>query len=211
MAHVFVHHTSASVILCENADDTVRRDLDAFFARLVPDGDPRYTHDAEGADDMPAHLRTILTSSSVQLSGRPLALWTDITPTTNVAADISAPTIFVSNISDTTVDIGGKIAVVSLVAPPPAAIRSTTNTYEYNYTRPAIAAMGTALTRRGAAGVIIVADSIAELAFDGVAKVQSRGTYDVIGGVPVSLRDAYASHGHVERSGRWRGSKHTSG
>jgi secondary thiamine-phosphate synthase enzyme len=67
LAHVFVHHTSASVILCENADDTVRRDLDAFFARLVPDGDPRYTHDAEGGDDMPAHLRTILTASSVEL------------------------------------------------------------------------------------------------------------------------------------------------
>jgi len=67
VAHVFVHHTSASVILCENADATVRDDLEAFFARLVPDGDRRYTHDAEGPDDMPAHLRTILTSSAVSL------------------------------------------------------------------------------------------------------------------------------------------------
>ena len=65
LAHVFVHHTSASVILCENADPSVRRDLDAFFARLVPDGDPLFSHDAEGDDDMPAHLRTILTASSV--------------------------------------------------------------------------------------------------------------------------------------------------
>ncbi len=65
VAHVFVHHTSASVILCENADASVRRDLDAFFARLVPDGDPRFEHDDEGDDDMPAHIRTILTSSAV--------------------------------------------------------------------------------------------------------------------------------------------------
>jgi secondary thiamine-phosphate synthase enzyme len=67
LAHVFVHHTSASVILCENADASVRRDLEAFFARLVPDGDELFSHDAEGDDDMPAHLRTILTSSAVTI------------------------------------------------------------------------------------------------------------------------------------------------
>jgi secondary thiamine-phosphate synthase enzyme len=65
LAHVFVHHTSASVILCENADPSVRRDLEAYFARLVPDGDRIFTHDAEGDDDMPAHVRTILTASAV--------------------------------------------------------------------------------------------------------------------------------------------------
>ncbi len=65
VAHVFVHHTSASVILCENADPSVRRDLEAFAARLVRDGDPIFTHDAEGPDDMPAHVRTILTASAV--------------------------------------------------------------------------------------------------------------------------------------------------
>lgn len=62
---VFIHHTSASLIICENADVSVRRDLDAFFARLVPDGDPLFTHIAEGDDDMPAHLRSILTQSSL--------------------------------------------------------------------------------------------------------------------------------------------------
>jgi secondary thiamine-phosphate synthase enzyme len=67
LANVFVHHTSASVILCENADPTVRSDLEAFFARLCPDGDPLLAHDDEGPDDMPAHLRTILTSSSVTM------------------------------------------------------------------------------------------------------------------------------------------------
>jgi secondary thiamine-phosphate synthase enzyme len=65
LAHVFVHHTSASVILCENADDSVRVDLERFYARLVPDGDAIFTHDAEGDDDMPAHVRTILTASAV--------------------------------------------------------------------------------------------------------------------------------------------------
>jgi secondary thiamine-phosphate synthase enzyme len=64
---VFVHHTSASLILCENADPDVRRDLEAFAARLVPDGDPMFRHDAEGPDDMPAHIRTILTQSSLQI------------------------------------------------------------------------------------------------------------------------------------------------
>lgn len=61
---VFVHHTSASLILCENADPSVRRDLERYFARLVPDGDPIFQHTAEGPDDMPAHIRTILTQSS---------------------------------------------------------------------------------------------------------------------------------------------------
>src|SRR5688572_27641765 len=64
---VFVHHTSASLIICENADPSVRRDLDAFFARLVPDGDPIFTHTAEGDDDMPSHVRSILTQSSISI------------------------------------------------------------------------------------------------------------------------------------------------
>lgn len=67
LCNVFLHHTSASLILCENADPTVRRDLEAFFARLVPDGDPIFRHTAEGADDMPAHVRTVLTQNSVGL------------------------------------------------------------------------------------------------------------------------------------------------
>jgi len=134
--------------------------------------------------------RISTTSSSVKMGARTLALWTDITPTTNTAADISGTTLFVGDARDTTVDVRGKIVVATLVAPAPAAIRSTTNTYEYNYTRPAITAMSNALTRRGAAGVVIVADSIGEIAFDGVAKVQSRGTYDVVGGVPRFSRNA---------------------
>jgi secondary thiamine-phosphate synthase enzyme len=62
---VFLHHTSASLILCENADPDVRRDLESFFSRLVKDGDPMFRHDAEGPDDMPAHVRTVLTQNSL--------------------------------------------------------------------------------------------------------------------------------------------------
>ncbi len=65
LCHVFVHHTSASLILCENADPDVRRDLETFMARLVPDGDPDFIHRDEGPDDMPAHVRTVLTQTGL--------------------------------------------------------------------------------------------------------------------------------------------------
>ena len=67
LCHVFLRHTSASLILCENADPDVRHDLEAWFARTVPDGDPRYRHDMEGPDDMPAHIRAILTNMDLTL------------------------------------------------------------------------------------------------------------------------------------------------
>jgi secondary thiamine-phosphate synthase enzyme len=65
LCNVFLVHTSASLIIGENADPSVRRDLEAFLARLVPDGDPSYEHDAEGPDDMPSHIRAVLTQSSL--------------------------------------------------------------------------------------------------------------------------------------------------
>ena len=64
---VFLHHTSASLILCETADPSVRHDLERFFARLVPDGSPEFRHTAEGPDDMPAHVRSILTQNSLSI------------------------------------------------------------------------------------------------------------------------------------------------
>lgn len=67
LCHVFVHHTSASLMLCENADPAVRRDLDAFMARLAPDGDPLFEHSSEGADDMPAHIRSVLTQTGLSI------------------------------------------------------------------------------------------------------------------------------------------------
>jgi secondary thiamine-phosphate synthase enzyme len=78
LCNVFVHHTSASLILCENADPTVRADLERFAARLVPDGDPIFRHVDEGPDDMPAHVRSILTHASlaIPLAGGRLDLGT---------------------------------------------------------------------------------------------------------------------------------------
>lgn len=78
LCHLFVHHTSASLALCENADPSVRRDLERFMLRLVPDGDPAYEHSMEGPDDMPAHIRSILTKMDLTLpvSGGRCALGT---------------------------------------------------------------------------------------------------------------------------------------
>jgi len=64
---VFLQHTSASLILCENADPDVRKDLEMLLQRLAPDGDPAYVHDTEGPDDMAAHARSILTSNSLSI------------------------------------------------------------------------------------------------------------------------------------------------
>ena len=70
LCHLFIRHTSASMMLCENADPAVRRDLETFMARQVPDGDPMFTHTAEGPDDMPAHVRSVLTQSDLSLPVR---------------------------------------------------------------------------------------------------------------------------------------------
>ena len=71
-------HTSASLLIQENADPDVRADLDRFFARLVPDGDPIFEHTMEGEDDMPAHVRTALTAVnlSIPVAGGRLELGT---------------------------------------------------------------------------------------------------------------------------------------
>lgn len=65
LCHLFIQHTSASLIVCENADPQVRADLEAFMSRLVPDGDRLFRHTQEGEDDMPAHVRSILTDCSL--------------------------------------------------------------------------------------------------------------------------------------------------
>lgn len=64
---VFVQHTSASLLIQENADPSARRDLEAWLERLAPEGDPLYTHNDEGADDMPAHIKAMLTCVSVSI------------------------------------------------------------------------------------------------------------------------------------------------
>lgn len=67
MCHLFVHHTSASLTVTENADPDVHRDLEGFMARLAPDGAAEYLHSAEGPDDMPAHIRSALTQTSLMI------------------------------------------------------------------------------------------------------------------------------------------------
>ena len=70
LCHVFIRHTSASLLITENADPSVRRDLEAFVSRLAPDGDPTYLHSMEGPDDMPAHIRSVLTASELTIPVR---------------------------------------------------------------------------------------------------------------------------------------------
>lgn len=67
ICHVFIRHTSASLMFCENADPAVMRDLETFMQRQVPDGDPMFTHTAEGPDDMPAHVRSVLTQTDLNV------------------------------------------------------------------------------------------------------------------------------------------------
>lgn len=67
LCHIFLHHTSASLIVTENADPTVCEDLERFLSRLVPDGDASYQHTAEGSDDMAAHVRSVLTQTELSV------------------------------------------------------------------------------------------------------------------------------------------------
>src|SRR6188508_2063695 len=73
---IFLRHTSASLLIQENADPSAKRDLERWLNRLVPEGDPFYTHDAEGPDDMPSHLKAALTATSlsIPIAGGKLAL-----------------------------------------------------------------------------------------------------------------------------------------
>ncbi len=67
ICHIFIRHTSASLMLCENADPAVLRDMETWMSRAVTDGDPAFEHSAEGPDDMPAHVRSVLTQSDLNL------------------------------------------------------------------------------------------------------------------------------------------------
>lgn len=78
ICQIFIRHTSASLMLCENADPAVLRDMESFMSRTVPDGDAMFTHTSEGPDDMPAHVRSVLTQSdlSIPITGGRCALGT---------------------------------------------------------------------------------------------------------------------------------------
>jgi len=78
LCHVFIHHTSASLMICENADPDVRTDLETFMSQLIPDGDDMFIHKDEGVDDMPAHICSVLTHTelTIPISRATLALGT---------------------------------------------------------------------------------------------------------------------------------------
>lgn len=67
LCHLFLHHTSASLSICENDDPAVLSDLEGFMQRLIADGNPIFKHTQEGPDDMPAHIRTVLTQTSLSI------------------------------------------------------------------------------------------------------------------------------------------------
>jgi Zn-dependent M28 family amino/carboxypeptidase len=128
--------------------------------------------------------RVSTAASSVKSGGKALELWKDVVPTGNTEADGAGAVVFVGDGSDSTVDVRGKVAVVTMSAPPRAVLQEGTNTYEYRYATSAIQSTTAKFRGRGAAAVVIIADSTADIAFDGYAAIRSRGTYDVEGGVP---------------------------
>ncbi len=123
-------------------------------------------------------------SSSVKIGGRTVALWTDIVPNGNAPVDVSGMTVFGGDGSDSTIDVRGKIAIATMIAPANPVRVEGTNSFEYRYGTAALQATTARFARRGAAAVIVVADSTADIAFDGAAAIRSRGAYDVEGGVP---------------------------
>lgn len=125
--------------------------------------------------------RVSTVSSSIRIAGKPFALWTEATPTSNTDSDVLGTTVFAGDGSDSTIDVRGKVAVITL-KPTSEGTRTTINTPEYRAVRQGLTVQGTAMTRRGASAVIIVADELGEANFDAVGILQSRGTYTVPGG-----------------------------
>ncbi len=156
--------------------------------------------------------RVSTTSSSIRIAGKPFAFWTEATPTSNTDGDVIGTTVFAGDGSDSTIDVRGKVAVVTL-KPTAEGTRTTINTPEYRAVRQGITVQGAALTRRGASAVIIVADELGEANFDAVAILQSRGSYTVPGGAnrfatptnPSGAGAAAAAAGAGGRGGRGGG------
>lgn len=126
--------------------------------------------------------RVSTVSSSVSIGGAQLTLWKDVVPLGANIAHVSAQTVWAGDGSDSTIDVRGKVAVVQLVAPPAGSVRTTTNTPEVRYTQAAIAASTRRMQNRGAAAIVLVADSIADIALEPLGVIRQRGATDVIGG-----------------------------
>ncbi len=128
--------------------------------------------------------RVSTVSSSAKIGQRTLALWTDIVPNGNNAVEASGQTIWGGDGLDSTLDVRGKVVIAQLSRPGTQLRPDGTNSYEYRYATAAMSSISTRFQRRGAAAIVLVADSIADIAFEGVAAIRSRGAYDVPGGVP---------------------------
>ena len=123
--------------------------------------------------------RVSTVSTTAMLGGAPLDVWKDFIPLGQSSADVTGAVVWVPNAADTTLDVRGKVVATPLLAPNPSSIRTTTNSPEVRYTQAAIAATQSRFARRGAAGLMLVADATADQAFDALAVLRVRGTYDV--------------------------------
>lgn len=123
--------------------------------------------------------RVSTVSTTATLAGAPLTVWTDFIPLGQSSADVSGKVVWVANPADTSVNVQGMIVATPMITPTPASIRNTTNSPEVRYTQAGLAATQARFARRGAAGLIIVADATADQAFDALATIRVRGTYDV--------------------------------
>lgn len=128
--------------------------------------------------------RVSTVSSSAIIAGTTLTMWKDIVPLGTSIADAAGATVWAGDASDSTIDVRGRIAVVQLVAPAASTVRTTTNTYEVRYTQAALTAVTRQMQRRGASAIVIVADSVADIALEPLGIIRQRGMQDVIGGAP---------------------------
>lgn len=123
--------------------------------------------------------RVSTVSTTGTLAGEPIEVWKDFIPLGQSSADLTGAVVWIPNAADTSVSVQGKVVATPMLAPNPASIRTTTNSPEVRYTQAAVSAMQARFARRGAVGLILVADATGDQAFDALAILRSRGTYDV--------------------------------
>jgi hypothetical protein len=117
--------------------------------------------------------------SIVSIGDRTFSMWSEVAATQNSIADVSGLTVWVGDGSDTTINVRGQLALGVLRPPATLGRQTSVNSPEYRYARRALQLQAQALTRRGAVGVILVADSVADVAFDGVSNITARGSYAI--------------------------------
>jgi hypothetical protein len=142
-------------------------------------------------------------TSTVQVGDRNFRLWQDIAVAGNAAAVAAAPTIWAGNGFDSTIDVRGKVAIAQMEFRRLPGRETSVNSAEYRYARSQLTSMGNALTGRGAAAVIIIADSTANIGFEGVTNIGSRGTYRVDD--PTATAPAAGGGGRGGAGGQARG------